>query len=108
MSPIRLSLAVLYCAASLALHAQGAYLVKDINTTADSSTSSSNPSQFFDFGGRVFFTASVSSVGEQLFVTNGNSTSASVVVDLNTASSSASTVRFAAVNGKLLFNATDS
>ena len=49
----------------------GTQLLKDINTDADFSNGNSNPDQFIEFKGRVFFAAQSPTTGRELWVTDG-------------------------------------
>src|SRR5688572_11010211 len=107
MRPLTSLLKLLACAATLSLHAQSAYLVKDLNVIADAETSSSNPTDFFQHGGRIFFAASASPAGRELWLLNSNQSGATLVSDINPGAPGSFPSQFASVNGRLLFNATD-
>ena len=99
--------ALLSFAASASL-AQQAYLVKDINTTAnDEIDSSSYPAEFFRFGSRVFFSASTLDTGTELWVTDGTPSGTSMIADLLRGRPSSHPSQFTVVNGNLLFDARD-
>jgi ELWxxDGT repeat protein len=106
MRPLALAV-LLSLAAPLALHAQSPYLVKDINAIATSSPVSSNPSNFFRFGSRIYFAATVQGSGIELWSTDGTEAGTAQVADINPGSPSSSPSRFAELNGKLIFNASD-
>lgn len=93
---------------SFALHAQTAYLVKDINTSATASPSSSKPTYFFKYGSRVVFSASTPSTGVELWSTDGTAAGTSQIANINPGFASSTPWRFAEVNGTLVFNARDS
>jgi len=97
---------VLSLIAPLALRAQSAYLVKDINAITNVSPSSSSPANFFGFGSRVFFSAH-GAAGIELWSTDGTAAGTAQVADIYVGSSS-NPSQFVIVNGKLLFNARDS
>jgi ELWxxDGT repeat protein len=103
----QLALAVLLTIAAPLAHAQSPYLVKDINAIAASRPVSSNPSNFFRFGSRIFFAATVQGNGIELWSTDGTEAGTAQVADINLGSASSSPSRFAELNGKLIFNASD-
>jgi ELWxxDGT repeat protein len=99
---------LLSCIAPLALHAQTAHLVKDINSTTNANAASSSPGGFFGFGSRVFFAAWTPGAGRELWVTDGTQAGTTQVADLRSGSADSSPSRFTIVNDKLIFNARDS
>ncbi|HEV2721809.1 MAG TPA: ELWxxDGT repeat protein [Thermoanaerobaculia bacterium] len=100
-------LALLALLAAPLLHAQTAYLVKDINTITSSSPTSSSPHGFFRFGSRIFFNAAGTAGGFELWSSDGTAAGTSQLLDICSRCSS-NPSRFIELNGKLLFNANDS
>ena len=98
---------LLTLAAPLALRAQSPYLVKDINAVTAANPASSQPGNFFRFGSRIFFNASTSGNGVELWSTDGTAAGTAQVADINPGSASSFPSGFTVVNGKLLFNARD-
>ena len=103
----RLTYAFLLLIAPLALNAQTAYLVSDINATTSAYPASSSPQAFFRFGSRVYFTASTTT-GKELWSTDGTAAGTEQLKDIYPGAQSSNPSRFAIVNGALVFNATDS
>jgi len=104
----RITLAVVATlVASMSLHAQSPYLVKDVNSTTTASPLSSTPNNFFRFGSRIVFAASTPAFGSELWSTDGTEAGTTQVADINAGPGSSSPSHFAVLNGKLLFNATD-
>jgi ELWxxDGT repeat protein len=87
---------------SVALHAQTASLVKDINSTMAASPSSSFPAQFLRYGNGVYFVASRSALGAELWVTDGTAAGTSMVTT-PPAGGGSNPRGFRVVNGTLLF-----
>jgi ELWxxDGT repeat protein len=106
MRPLVLSL-LFSLIAPLTIHAQSAYLVKDINAITSQSPRSSSPSNFFRYGSRVFFAATTPGSGVELWSTDGTAAGTAQVADINPGSAPSNPYRFVIVNGKLLFNARD-
>lgn len=98
MTGKRTILVILTLALPVALQAQTAYLVKDINATTNSSPSSSFPSNFFGFNSQIFFTAR-----SQLWATDGT-VAGTAPIGTVTTGVGAAVPQFAVVNGKLIFN----
>src|SRR6185369_9988356 len=99
----RLLLLVLF---SFALRAQTPYLVKDINTTRSEGARPSSPYGFFAYNQRIYFAALVQT-GSKLFSTDGTAAGTTQIASLSRTSSPVP-LRFAIVNGKLVFNSSDS
>jgi ELWxxDGT repeat protein len=99
--------AVVLALAPLAVHAQAPYLVKDINSIANSTPASSMPSGFIKFGSRIYFIAANVHGEAQLWSTDGTAGGTSQVSNIVTELDTRVQPRFAIVNGKLLFNAYD-
>ncbi|HSY51697.1 MAG TPA: ELWxxDGT repeat protein [Thermoanaerobaculia bacterium] len=97
---------VLTLIAPLSVRAQTPYLVKDINASTTVNPSSSSPANFFRFGSRIFFSARTT-VGTELWSTDGTAAGTALVADINVGSSSSNPSQFVNVNGRLLFNAND-
>jgi ELWxxDGT repeat protein len=104
---MRTALALLLIAVCLPLGAQSPYLVKDINTTANSIAGSSSPANFFRFGSRIYFSATTTSSGTELWATDGTQSGTTLVADIDRGTFSSNPSRFVIVNGNLLFNARD-
>ncbi len=102
----KVTLAVLFAAAS-ALGAQTPYLVDDINSTTAASPISSSPKNFARFGSRIYFAALSSALGEELWSTDGTAAGTVMVADLVPGTLGSAPSRFTALNGILLFNASD-
>src|SRR4051812_43501027 len=92
---------VLLLAAPMAMRAQTPYLVKDINTITAANPQSSSPSNFLRYGSRIFFTASASPNGLELWSTDGTEAGTALVADINRGTASSNPSRFAVVNGNL-------
>jgi ELWxxDGT repeat protein len=105
---MRTALALSLIAVCLPLGAQTPYLVKDINTTANSFAASSSPANFFRFGSRVYFSATTQASGTELWSTDGTQSGTAQVADIDRGTLSSNPSRFIVVNGNLLFNARDS
>src|SRR6266446_5190565 len=105
----RIALALLLALmAPLSLRALTPYLVKDINLTTSVSTQSSFPYLFFKYGSQVLFLATGLFTGTQVWSTDGTEAGTVQVSNINSGSNALGPSRFVPLNGKLLFNATDS
>jgi ELWxxDGT repeat protein len=102
---MRIVAAVLLISVCLPLGAQTPYLVKDINTTTNSVAASSSPANFTRFGSRIYFSATTTTNGTELWSTDGTQNGTALVADINRGSLSSNPSRFVVVNGHLLFNA---
>lgn len=80
----------------------GTTLVKDINT----GSASSNPTQFFLWGGMVYFTATSSS-GIELWKTDGTTAGTTMVKDIYVGVGDANPAGFTVFGANLYFTATD-
>ena len=82
----------------------GTFLLKDINPSGDS-----NPDNFSDWIGGIFFSADNGSIGEELWVTDGTEAGTRLVANINqtTLDASSSPDQFFQVGGKTLFVADD-
>jgi len=107
MRQLTLALLVML-AAPFALRAQSPYLVKDINSSTAAGAVSSTPNNFFRFGSRIFFAASVQGSGSELWSTDGTEAGTALVAEIGAGSASSSPSHFGILNGKLIFNAVDS
>jgi ELWxxDGT repeat protein len=86
----------------------GTQLIKDINTVGGGGgqpTLDSNPSDFFQVGSLVFFTANDGYHGEELWKTSGSSGSTVMVKDITVGTDSTIIDDMVAYNGKLYFMA---
>lgn len=81
----------------------GTVLFKDLN----SNSLDGNPDNFFEFDGKLYFTATTSSTGRELFVTNGTAESTVLVQDINPGSSASNPNSFVVVGNTLYFTAKD-
>src|SRR5689334_8565408 len=97
---------LLAIAAPIALHAQTAYLVKDLNTTR-SGGASSQPAEFTGYKGRVYFSAYTPATGYEVWSTDGTE-AGTIQVSNITATNAIRPGAFRVVGGNLLFNAVDS
>ena len=102
---MRTALALLLLAVCLPLGAQTPYLVKDINTTTTAIAASSSPANFIRFGTRIYFSATTSTNGTELWSTEGTQGGTTLFADITHGSFSSNPSRFVVVNGHLLFNA---
>jgi ELWxxDGT repeat protein len=66
-SSLALAAGLLVASAAIPARAQAPFLVKDLNTTASPSLMSSSPSGFVEIGGTVYFSATVSGSGTELW-----------------------------------------
>ena len=101
---MRKLLSFLLLVLSLPLAAQAPYLVKDINTTTLTNPKSSSPRRFFKFGSRIYFAATDSSHGEELYSTDGTAAGTSLFADLAAGTQTSAPQFIAIVNGRFLFN----
>jgi ELWxxDGT repeat protein len=105
---MRATLVLSLLALSLSASAQTPYLVKDINTTTNSSPSSSVPDGFYRVGSRVYFAAAgLGKTGHELWSTDGTPGGTALVADIVPGVTSSWPSHFVALNGKLVFNAFD-
>jgi len=104
---MRKLLLFLLLAVSLPLAAQTPYLIKDINTTSSNNTKSSLPSEFTEFGGRIFFVATTDAAGTEIWSSDGSSSGTSMISDIIPGAGSSTPSLLQAVNGVLLFDARD-
>ena len=102
---MRTTLALLLLVVCLPLGAQSPYLVKDINATTNSVAASSSPANFIRFGSRIYFSATTTTNGTELWSTDGTESGTALVADIVHGSFSSNPSRFVVVNGHLLFNA---
>jgi ELWxxDGT repeat protein len=102
---MRIALAVLLIVVCLPLSAQTPYLVKDINLTTNAIAASSSPANFIRFGQRIYFSATTTTNGTELWSTDGTQSGTALFADINRGSLSSNPSRFVLVNGHLLFNA---
>jgi ELWxxDGT repeat protein len=98
---------LLFLAVHLSAAAQTPFLVKDINTTLSSDRQSSSPSDFAAYGNKIFFAATSTAAGTELWSTDGTSSGTSMVADIIPGAASSSPSGLKVVNGVLLFNARD-
>jgi ELWxxDGT repeat protein len=86
-----------------------AMLVKDLNPLLESPDS--NPNDFFDLNGTVFFTATTPEAGKELWKTDGTAAGTVLVKDIDPGQSSSFSENgspyFTNVGGKLFFSAAD-
>jgi ELWxxDGT repeat protein len=102
---MRTALALLLIAVCLPLGAQTPYLVKDVNLTTNAIAASSSPANFIRFGSRIYFSATTTVSGTELWSTDGTQSGTALVSDIDRGSFSSNPSRFVVVNGHLLFNA---
>ncbi|GGF04885.1 ELWxxDGT repeat protein [Flavobacterium limi] len=80
--------------------------VKNINSTT--ATADSNPTNFFDFNGILYFRANNGTNGVELWKSDGTETGTVMVKDINTSSSTNSNAgNFTAFNNQIYFSATN-
>lgn len=96
---------LLFLLAACPLYAQTPYLVKDINTTVSFGTVGSGPTQFTACRNKVFFVATATASGQELWSTDGSGTA--LVADILPGTSSSQPTGLVCVNDKLLFSARD-
>lgn len=85
---------------------QGTYLIKDINTS--NSTAGSAPSNFTEFNGKIYFSASNGlENGPELWVTDGTAEGTKMLKDIATGSTGSSPERMVVFKDKLYFLATN-
>jgi ELWxxDGT repeat protein len=104
---MRTALALLLIAVCLPLGAQTPYLVKDVNLTTNAIAASSSPANFIRFGSRIYFSATTTVSGTELWSTDGTQSGTVLVSDIDRGSFSSNPSRFVVMNGTLLFNARD-
>jgi trimeric autotransporter adhesin len=80
-------------------------LLKDINTTL--SLTGSNPANFTDVSGTVFFTASTPTFGTELWKSDGTPAGTVMVKDIQLGNGSSAPSSLINLNGKLYFSAND-
>jgi ELWxxDGT repeat protein len=86
----------------------GTQLFKDINPNLDPTRSSSNPSEFTEFNGKLYFAANRGVNGPGLWVTDGTTAGTQLVKDIALGSNSLfAQSGFNELNGKLYFAAFD-
>jgi ELWxxDGT repeat protein len=98
---------LLAIAAPVALPAQTAYLVKDLNATR-SGGASSRPEDFTGYKGRVYFSAYTPSADYEVWSTDGTEAGTIQVSNLPAVSNPTRPRTFRVVGGNLVFNASDS
>jgi ELWxxDGT repeat protein len=81
----------------------GTSMVVDINPGAGSS----NPSNFYPYGGTFICSADNGTNGKEPWLTNGTSGGTAMLKDINSGSGASDPNNFTAVNGNLLFRAND-
>ena len=82
----------------------GTQLLKDINTS-DGYYSDSNPSEFIEFNGKLYFNANDGESGDELWVTDGTSSGTVMVADINPGSAGSYLYGFSVFNNELFFTA---
>jgi ELWxxDGT repeat protein len=106
--PIAFALAALVLAAPAA-HAQTPYLVRDVNTIMTTNPGSSSPTNFFRYGARVLY-AGLDQYGadNNLWSTDGTAAGTYQVTDPAKGGNPLGPTGFVELNGKVIFNGTDS
>jgi ELWxxDGT repeat protein len=105
---MRTALALLLLAVCFPLGAQTPYLVKDINLTTNAQAASSSPANFIRFASRIYFSATTTTNGTELWSTDGTQSGTALFADIDRGTLSSNPSRFIVVNGNLIFNARDS
>ena len=101
---IILSIVIAICSGYNTLFGQSySALVKDINTTAN--TSGSSPNQTIKMGGNVYFVARHSTAGRKLWKSDGTETGTVLVKDINNGTNNADIFDFCVVGTTLFFAA---
>ncbi len=70
-------------------------------------TVGSNPSEFVEFGGFLYFAADDPSLGRELFRTDGSAANTALFADLNPGAAASNPTELTVVNGELYFQADD-
>ncbi len=83
--------------------ANGTVLVKDISGL---STTSSNPGNFFNYNGKLLFTAT-DGRGEELWMSDGTPSGTAIVSDMNSLAGSSSPKNLTLFGDKVVFSATN-
>ena len=91
----------------LSVAGQTPFLVKDINTNVSFGTQSSKPTDFAAYGSKIFFAATSTAAGTELWSTDGTSDGTSMVADILPGPSGSTPNGLRVVNNVLLFNARD-
>jgi ELWxxDGT repeat protein len=84
----------------------GTRLLKDINTDEDFFNGNSNPDQFIQFEGRVFFAAQTAAEGRELWVSNGTEAGTQLFKDIHDGEGSSNPQDFVVFQDQLWFTAT--
>jgi len=84
----------------------GTRLLKDINPDSDFSAGNSNPGNFIEFDGRVFFSARAPGSGTELWVTDGTEDGTQLFKDIQEGEDNGAPRDFVIFQGQLWFTAT--
>ena len=84
----------------------GTRLLKDINTDPNFSDGNSNPGNFIEYDGRVFFTASAPGSGTELWVTDGTEEGTELFLDIQEGAEDGAPSDFVVFQNQLWFTAT--
>ncbi len=85
----------------------GTMMLADINADPSVSKGSSNPDNFIEYKGKVYFKAKGATVGDELYVTDGTPAGTMLVKDIQPGDKSSSPLDFIVYNDLLYFTAND-
>jgi ELWxxDGT repeat protein len=86
---------------------EGTVLLKDINTDPDLSRGNSNPDNFTEYKGKVYFKARASGTGDELWVTDGTPEGTVLLKDIQVGEGNGNPFDFIVYNDLLYFTAND-
>jgi len=84
----------------------GTRLLKDINTDPDFSAGNSNPGNFIEFDGKVYFSARAPGLGTELWVTDGTEAGTELLIDIQEGEANGAPRDFVVFQEQLWFTAT--
>ena len=104
---MRKLISILLFVSAFPLLAQTPYLVKDVNPDHSNLPASSSPTSFGSFKNRIYFNATTSAAGTELWSTDGTSGTATMLIDIIPGAGSSGVAALTVLNDVLLFTARD-